>query len=118
MVKLIVPLRVQSLSRRRSVSYRRGAVFLAPMLIALHWAPPRQTAVLSSPFIWANSVVGLTGGVYVGQTPRADTRLYALAALAAAMVGTIVGLRWLSQMTTRYLLAVILGSAGIQLVVF
>jgi uncharacterized protein len=36
-----------------------GGVFLAPILIALHWASPRQTAALSSPFIWANSVVGL-----------------------------------------------------------
>jgi uncharacterized membrane protein YfcA len=94
-----------------------GGVFLAPVLIALHWASPRQTAALSSPFIWANSVVGLAGAIYVGQTPSADTWLYALAALAGAMVGTIVGLR-LSQMTTRYLLAAILGAAGIQLVVF
>src|SRR5215469_3459601 len=94
-----------------------GGVFLAPILIALHWASPRQTAALSSPFIWANSVVGLAGAVYVGQTPSVDTWLYALAALAGAMVGTIVGLR-LSQMTTRYLLAAILGAAGIQLVVF
>jgi uncharacterized protein len=95
-----------------------GRVFLAPLLIALHWASPRQTAALSSPFIWANSVVGLAGAIYVGQTSSVDTWLYALAALAGAMIGTIVGLRWLSQMTTRYLLAAILGLAVIQLVVF
>jgi uncharacterized protein len=45
-----------------------GGVFLAPILIALHWASPRQTAVLSSPFICANSIVGLAGAIYVGQT--------------------------------------------------
>jgi uncharacterized membrane protein YfcA len=95
-----------------------GGVFLAPILIALHWASPRQTAALSSPFIWANSVVGLAGAIYVGQTPNADTWLYALAALAGAMIGTKVGLRWLSQTTTRYLLAAILCAAGIQLLVF
>jgi uncharacterized protein len=50
-----------------------GGVFLAPILIALHWASPRQTAALSSPFIWANSVVGLAGAIYVGQTPSVDT---------------------------------------------
>ena len=48
-----------------------GGVFLAPILIALHWASPRQTAALSSPFIWANSVVGLAGATYVGQRPPA-----------------------------------------------
>jgi uncharacterized membrane protein YfcA len=31
-----------------------GGVFLAPLLIALQWASPRQTAALSAPFILAN----------------------------------------------------------------
>jgi uncharacterized protein len=94
-----------------------GGVFLAPILIALHWASPRQTAALSSPVIWANSVVGLAGAIYVGQTPSVYTWLYALAAVAGAMIGTIVGLLWLSQSTTRYLLAAILYAAGIELLV-
>jgi hypothetical protein len=55
---------------------------------------------------------------YVGQTPSVYTWLYALAALAGAMIGTIVGLRWLSQTTTCYLLAAILCAAGIQLLAF
>ena len=88
------------------------------ILIAMHWACRRQTAALSSPFIWANSVVGLAGAIYVGQTPSVYTWLYALAALAGAMIGTIVGLRWLSQTTTCYLLAAILCAAGIQLLAF
>jgi uncharacterized membrane protein YfcA len=95
-----------------------GGVFLAPLLIASHWASPKQTAALSAPFILANSVVGLVGAVYAGQTPTDDTWLFALAALGGAMIGTIVGLRWLSQTTTRYVLAVILGAAGMQLVYF
>jgi uncharacterized membrane protein YfcA len=95
-----------------------GGVFLAPLLIALHWASPKQTAALSAPFILANSVVGLAGAMYAGQTPTADAWLFALAALAGAMIGTIVGLRWLSQTMTRYMLAAILGAAGIQLLFF
>jgi uncharacterized membrane protein YfcA len=95
-----------------------GGVFLAPLLIALHWASPKQTAALSAPFILANSVVGLAGAMYVGQTPTTDTWLFALAALGGAMIGTIVGLRLLSQTMTRYVLAVILCAAGIQLLFF
>jgi hypothetical protein len=34
------------------------------------------------------------------------------------MIGTIAGLRWLSQKTTRYTLAAILVAAASQLVVF
>jgi hypothetical protein len=41
-----------------------------------------------------------------------------VAALAGAAIGTVLGLRWLSQSTTRYALAGILGTAGIQLLFF
>lgn len=64
-----------------------GRAFLAPILIALRWASPRQTAALSSPFIWANLVVGLAGAIYVGQTPSAHTWQYALAALGGGHDG-------------------------------
>jgi uncharacterized membrane protein YfcA len=95
-----------------------GGVFLAPLLIALRWASPKQTAALTPPFILVNSFVGLVGAVYVGQVPTANTWLYALAALAGAMIGTTAGLRWLSQNMTRYVLATILGTAGLQLLFF
>ena len=92
-----------------------GGVFLPPLLIALHWASPKQTAALSAPFILANSAVGFAGASYAGQVPTTDTWRYALAALAGAMIGATVGVRWLSQTMTRYALAAILGVAGIQL---
>jgi uncharacterized membrane protein YfcA len=95
-----------------------GGVFLAPLLIALHWASPKQTAALTAPFILANSLVALFGALYAGQAPTADTWLYALAALAGAMIGTTIGLRWLSQNMTRYVLTAILGTAGLQLLFF
>jgi uncharacterized protein len=95
-----------------------GGVFLAPILIALHWASPKQTAALSAPFILANSAVGLAGAVLTHQTPSSQTWIYAIAALAGASVGTTVGMRWLSQNVTRHILAIILGAAGLQLLLF
>jgi uncharacterized protein len=95
-----------------------GGLFLAPLLIALRWAPPKQTAALSAPFNLANSVLGLLGVMYAGQAPAAQTWLYAIAAAAGAVIGTSVGLRWLSQTMTRYILAVVLGAAGIQFLFF
>ncbi len=95
-----------------------GGVFLAPLLIALGWASPRQTAALSAPFILANSIVGLSGALAVAQTPSPATWLYALAALAGAVIGTTVGLRWLSQTITRFVLAALLTSAGAQLLIW
>jgi hypothetical protein len=92
-----------------------GGVFLAPMLIALHWASPKQTAALSAPFILLNSMVGLVGVLCAGQLPSPHFAWYAAAALGGAMIGTAVGLRWLSQLATRYVLGAILLAAGIQL---
>lgn len=94
-----------------------GGVFLAPILIAMRWASPKQTAALSAPFIWVNSAVGLVGAIYAGQLPSPQTWQYALGAVAGAMIGTTLGLRWLSETTTRYVLAAVLGAAGIQLII-
>jgi uncharacterized protein len=95
-----------------------GGVFLAPILIALHWASPKQTAALSAPFILANSAVGLAGAMLRHQTPSSQTWVYAIAALTGAMIGTTLGMRWLSQNVTRYVFALILGTAGLQLLFF
>lgn len=95
-----------------------GGVFLAPTLIALHWASPRQTAALSAPFILANSAIGLLAVLFAGQFPSSHFPLYAAGVLGGAIVGTAIGLRWLSQAATRHVLAVILLAAGIQLLWF
>jgi uncharacterized membrane protein YfcA len=95
-----------------------GGVFLAPALIGLGWASPKQTAALSAPFILANSAVGLVGVLFAGQLPSSQSGLYAMAALGGGAAGTAIGLRWLSQGATRFILASILLAAGIQLVFF
>ncbi|HLG83949.1 MAG TPA: sulfite exporter TauE/SafE family protein [Bradyrhizobium sp.] len=95
-----------------------GGVFLAPMMIAMGWASPKQTAALTAPFICANSAVGLIGAIYAGQSPSPQTWLYAIGAVLGAMIGTSIGLRWLSETITRYVLAAVLGAAGVQLLIF
>jgi uncharacterized membrane protein YfcA len=91
-----------------------GGVFLAPLLIALRWATPRQTAALSAPFILANSAVGLIGALYAGQTPANNIWLYAIGVLIGATIGSLIGLRFLSQVATQYVLVLILGVAGLN----
>jgi uncharacterized membrane protein YfcA len=93
-----------------------GGVFLAPVLITLRWASPRETSALSAPFILANSIAGLIGAVSAGQMPSVHTFAYGSAALAGAIIGTAIGVRWLSQNLTRYVLAALLAAAGLQLV--
>ncbi|WFU31228.1 sulfite exporter TauE/SafE family protein [Bradyrhizobium brasilense] len=93
-----------------------GGVFLAPTLIALNWASPKQTAALSPPFILANSTIGFVGALLAGQFPSSYFGLYAVAALGGAVAGTMIGLKWMSQTTVRFILVAVLFVAGIQLV--
>jgi uncharacterized membrane protein YfcA len=92
-----------------------GGVFLTPLLIAFGWASPRRAAALSPPFILCNSVVGLAGVLLAGQTLAPSTAVYSVGAFAGAIIGTAVGLRWMSERATRYVLAAIVLFAGVRL---
>jgi uncharacterized membrane protein YfcA len=92
-----------------------GGVFLTPLLISLGWASPRRAAALSPPFILCNSVVGLAGVLLAGQKLAPGTAVYSAGAIVGAIVGTAIGLRWMSEHGTRYALATVLLFAGIRL---
>lgn len=92
-----------------------GGVFLTPLLITFGWMSPRRAAALSPPFILCNSVAGLLGVLLAGQELAPGTALYSLGALAGAVIGTMIGLRWMSERGTRHALAVILLFAGVRL---
>jgi uncharacterized membrane protein YfcA len=91
-------------------------VFLTPLLIALGWASPKRAAAISPAFILCNSVLGLAGVLLAGQRLAPSVVLYSVGALGGAILGTAIGLRWMSQQFTRYVLAAILLFAGIRLV--
>ncbi|MHC2332198.1 sulfite exporter TauE/SafE family protein [Bradyrhizobium sp. USDA 4454] len=93
-----------------------GGVFLATALVTLNWASARQVALLSPPFILANSTVGFVGVLFTGQFPCSDSAIYAIAALGGAIAGTVIGLKWLSQTAIRFILVAVLLIAGVQLV--
>ncbi|HKU94215.1 MAG TPA: sulfite exporter TauE/SafE family protein, partial [Vineibacter sp.] len=92
-----------------------GGVFLAPLVIALGWASPRQAAALSAPYILANSVVGFAGVFAAGQRVAPGITMYAVAALVGAAMGSAIGSQWMSNRLTRYMLALVLGGAGLRL---
>jgi uncharacterized protein len=92
-----------------------GGAFLAPLLITLGWASPKRAAGVSAPFILANSALGLAGVLASGQRVPAGAAVLAPAALFGAAVGTWVGLRFMSEKATRWVLAAILTFAGARL---
>lgn len=92
-----------------------GGVFLAPQLVAFGWASPKRAAALSPPFILCNSIVGLAAVLIAGQRLAPATTVYAAGALAGAILGTAIGLRWMSGRATRLAMATIMVFAGFRL---
>lgn len=92
-----------------------GGIFLAPALIGLGWTTARQAAAISPPFILCNSALALAGVLISGQEPVAETPLYAAAAVGGAVLGTMIGTRWMSEGATRRVLCLILLFAGLRL---
>ena len=91
-----------------------GGVFIAPALIVLGWARPKQAAGLSAPFILGNSVTGLAGALIAGQQLAPEFPLYAGVALLGAAVGTMLTQRF-SERMIRLVLAGIVSIAGFRL---
>jgi hypothetical protein len=57
----------------------------------------------------------LAGILLAGQKLAPSTLLYSHGAFAGAVTGTAIGLRWMAERGTRYVLAAILLFAGIRL---
>lgn len=91
-----------------------GGVFIAPALIVLGWARPKEAAGLSGPFILGNSMTGLAGALLAGQQLAPEFPLFACVALLGAAVGTAAILR-ISDRVVRFVLAAIVAVAGVRL---
>ena len=79
-------------------------------------AGARQSAGITSRFILVNSIAGLAGNaVSLAALPPRDP-VYAAAALAGALLGTQLAIRWLSPATFQRVLAAVLIVAACKLI--
>ena len=93
-----------------------GGIFLSPILLYMAWAGTRQSSGLTAPFILINSMAGLAGNAYsLAYLPPA-LPMFAVAALIGALIGTQLGIRWLSPRTIQRVLACVLIIAGGKLI--
>jgi uncharacterized membrane protein YfcA len=92
-----------------------GGVFLSAILILLGGVSPKKTTALSPPFIIVNSLAGLVGALFGGQRVPLVAIPFAGAAIIGSAIGTAIGLRWMSEMAIRFVLAAILLVASAQL---
>lgn len=85
-----------------------GGIFLSPFILLMGWAGPKATAGISAPFIMANSIAGLAGGLIKGSFSFAIIPFGATPLIAAALLGALVG-TWLGlyKLTNRWLIGML-----------
>ena len=85
-----------------------GGIFLSPIVLLMGWAGPKATAGISAPFIMANSVAGLAGGLMNGSFSFATIPYAAAPLIAATALGAFIG-TWLGlyKLTNRWLIAML-----------
>lgn len=96
-----------------------GGIILSPLLLLFGWAPMKTTAGISAAFIFVNSAAGLTGLHFSDQLHiHPEVPIWIVLVFVGGLLGGWAGSRYFSAMQVRWLLASVLGVAGIKLLVF
>jgi uncharacterized protein len=94
-----------------------GGIFLSPLLLFFGWAGPRQASGITVPFILINSLAGLAGNLYALRSLPMELPYFMIAAVLGALVGTQIGIHWVSQRTLQRVLGVVLFIAAVKFIV-
>jgi uncharacterized protein len=85
-----------------------GGIFLTPLLLLFGRAGVRQVSGLTAPFILVNSIAALAGNATGVKGLPAEFPYLVTAALVGALIGTQVGIKWVSTDTLQRLVGVVL----------
>ena len=93
-----------------------GGIILSPLILLLHWADMKQTAAVSSLFIFVNSVSGIAGLLTKGFEFKDEMILMIIIAFAGGMAGSYFGAKKFESTLLNKLLAMVLIIAAVKLV--
>lgn len=93
-----------------------GGIFLSPWLLAMAWATARSAPGVTAPFNLLNSGAALAGNVLMLRALPPELPYFVIAAIAGAVIGTQMGITWLSVRALQRLLAIVLLAAGAKFV--
>ena len=94
-----------------------GGVFLAPVILAMGWVPPRRAAGVTAAYNLLNSAAALAGAAATLPALPPALPLWLAAAGTGGVVGALAGSRFLPERVLRPLLAVVLLVSGLRLLV-
>ena len=94
-----------------------GGIILSPILLILGWATIKETAAISSLFIFVNSIAGLLGYFLSGKSIP-DTALCVVPiAVFGGVLGAYYGSNYFSSKILKKILAVVILIASVKLIV-
>jgi uncharacterized membrane protein YfcA len=94
-----------------------GGVILSPILLILGWATLKETAAISSLFIFVNSVAGLSGYFLDGKIVPTETFYLVPIAVFGGILGAYYGSGYFTNKVLKYVLATVILMASVKLIV-
>lgn len=92
-----------------------GGIILSPLLLLTRWGGMKETAAVSSAFIFLNSLAGLSGHVTAGMEVSPKIALWIIAVMIGGLLGAWTGGFRLSAKQLKYLITSVLLIASIKL---
>lgn len=92
-----------------------GGIILTPLIIILGWGSVKEAAAVSAPFIFLNSLSGLSGLWIKGFQYLPDILTWITIVMISGIIGSFIGSRILSSRKLKYVLGVVLIMAGFKL---
>lgn len=92
-----------------------GGIILSPLLLMLHWADMKQTAAISSLFIFVNSISGLIGLSFNGLIMNESLFLMVMISATGGLLGSYMGASKLHFSKLKIILSMVLIIAAIKL---
>jgi uncharacterized membrane protein YfcA len=92
-----------------------GGVLLSPILLFLGWATLKETAAISSLFIFVNSIAGLSGFFIGKDTFPTQSFYFVPIAVFGGILGAYYGSGYFSNKTLKYVLATVIVLASVKL---
>ncbi|TDW48984.1 hypothetical protein EV144_103505 [Flavobacterium sp. 270] len=93
-----------------------GGIILSPILLFLGWANVKESAAISSLFIFVNSFAGMLGFLLGGKTIPMDSFYLVPIAIVGGMLGGFYGSGYFSNKTLKMVLGVVILMASIKLI--
>lgn len=93
-----------------------GGVFLAPIILTMHWGTARQTAATTAVYNLMNSIAALIGAYAAWDHIPSTLPAWLVSVAVGGTIGAYIGSRYLSDRWLRGILSMLLFMSGIKLV--